>query len=103
MPFRVKSFSKLAIALDACPKRRQAVLRGHSTTIAERMQADIAAFMPLPSAPYDACHKVATRVSSMSLVRYRNNDCSAPTRHGHQAVLAKEYVDRVEIAWRGLI
>jgi len=26
----------------------------------------------LPPAPYDACHKVATRVTSLSLVRYRN-------------------------------
>ena len=35
------------------------------------------------------------RVSSLSLVRYRNNDCSVPTRHGLQEVLAKGYVDRV--------
>ena len=87
--------------LDACTKRRQATLRGHSSTIAERMQADLAAFMTLPPAPYDACHKVATRVSSLSLVRYRNNDYSVPTRHGHQEILAKGYVDRVEIACRG--
>jgi len=87
--------------LDACMKRRQAILRGQSATIGERMQADISAFMPLPSAPYDACHKVATRVSSMSLVRYRNNDYSVPTRYGHQEVLAKGYVDRVEITCRG--
>jgi hypothetical protein len=36
----------------------------------------------VPPAPYDACHKVATRVSSMALVRYRNNDYSVPTRYG---------------------
>jgi transposase len=89
--------------IDACLKRRQAILRGHSSTIVERMQADMAAFMPLPPAPYDACHKVATRVTSLSLVRYRNNDYSVPTRHGHQEVLAKGYVDRVEIACRGAI
>jgi hypothetical protein len=76
-------------------------LRGHAVTIDERMQADIAAFMPLPPAPYDACHKVATRVTSLSLVRYRNNDYSVPTRYGHQEVLAKGYVDRVEISCRG--
>ena len=87
--------------LDACIKRRQAILRGQTTTIGERMQADISAFMPLPPAPYDACHKVATRVSSLSLVRYRNNDYSVPTRYGHQEVLAKGYVDRVEIVCRG--
>ena len=65
------------------------------------MQSDISAFMPLPPTPYDACHKIATRVSSMSLVRYRNNDYSVPTRYGHQEVLAKGYVDRVEIVCRG--
>ena len=82
-------------------KRRQAILRGHIETIDHRMQADASAFMPLPPAPYDACHKVATRVSSLSLVRYKNNDYSVPTRYGHQDVLAKGYVDRVEIACRG--
>ena len=87
--------------LDACVKRRQAILRGQSSTIIERMRVDTSAFLPLPPAPYDACHKVATRVSSLSLVRYRNNDYSVPTRHGHQEVLAKGYVDRVEIACRG--
>src|ERR1700730_13449745 len=44
--------------------------------------------------------KVNTRVSSLSLVRYKNNDYSAPTRYGHQEVLAKGYVDRVEIVRR---
>jgi hypothetical protein len=87
--------------LDACTKRRRAILRGHGATIDQRMQADVAAFMPLPPAPYDACHKVATHVSSLSLVRYRNNDYSVPTRYGHQEVLAKGYVERVEIACRG--
>ena len=87
--------------LDACTKRGRAILRGQTTSITERMRADLAAFMPLPPAPYDACHKVATRVSSLSLVRYRNNDYSVPTRYGHQEVLAKGYVDRVEIACRG--
>jgi transposase len=86
---------------DACAKRGKAILRGHTDTIAERMQADLAKFMTLPSAPYDACHKVATRVSSLSLVRYRNNDYSVPTRYGHHEVLAKGYVDRVEIVCRG--
>src|SRR6202011_3837582 len=102
-PFPVAdSFDALnARFLDACMKRRQAILRGQATTIGERMQADTSAFMPLPPAPYDACHKVPPRVSSLSLVRYRNNDYSVPTRYGHQEVLAKGYVDRVEISCRG--
>ena len=87
--------------LDACTKRGRVILRGQTATITERMQADTAVFMKLPPAPYDACHKVATSVSSLSLVRYRNNDYSVPTRYGHHEVLAKGYVDRVEIACRG--
>ena len=81
------SFEALnAQLIDGCRKRRAAVLRGHSSTISARMQADLAAFMPLPASRYDASHKVATRVSSLSLVRYRNNDYSVPTRYGHQEV-----------------
>ena len=96
------SFEALNARLrDGCSKRRQAILRGHTITIGERLQADQAAFMLLPSAAYDACHKVATRVSSQSQVRYRNNDYSVPTRYGHQEVLVKGYVERVEIACRG--
>jgi hypothetical protein len=64
------------------------------------MQADLAAFMKLPPGPYDACDKVNTRISSLSLVRYKNNDYSTPTRYRHQEVLAKGYVDRVEIVCR---
>ena len=85
---------------DACSKRGEAILRGHTVPISERMQADLAAFMKLPAVPYDACHKVTTRVSSLSLVRYKNNDYSVPARYGHQEVLAKGYVDRVEIVCR---
>ena len=57
--------------VGAYTKRCQAILRGLTASIAERMQADLAAFMRLPRAPYDACDKVNTPVSSLSLVRYK--------------------------------
>ena len=49
-------------------------------------------------APYDACEKVATKVSSLSLVRYRRNDYSAPTTYGHRDVLVRGYVHEVVIS-----
>jgi hypothetical protein len=52
--------------------------------------------MNLPPAPNDTCDEVNARVSSLSLVRYKNNDYSAPSHHGRQEILAKEYVGRVE-------
>jgi len=87
--------------LDACSKRRQAILRGHTETIGQRLERDAEAFLPLPATLYDACHKEAGQVSSLSLVRYKTNDYSVPTRHGHQDVLIKGYVDRVEIICQG--
>ena len=87
--------------LEQCVERRQAVLRGHSDTIAARMQADLAAFMPLPAVPFDPCHIVTGRASSMSLVRYRTNDYSVPTAYAYQEVVIKGYVDRVAVICRG--
>jgi transposase len=81
-----------------CRKRRERKLRGHTETIAERFDRDRAAFLSLPEVPYEACDKVSARVSSLALVRYKNNDYSVPTRHGHLQVLVRGYVHEVTIA-----
>jgi hypothetical protein len=70
-----------------CRKRRERRLRGQTETIGERFERDRAAMLPLPCSPYEACEKVSTRVSSLSLVRYRTNDYSVPTEYGHRQVL----------------
>ena len=77
------SFEALnAHLLDCCLKRMGDRLRGHGETIGERLERDLAAFTkPLPPA-YDACEKLGTTVSSLSLVRYRLNDYSVPTTYG---------------------
>ncbi len=87
--------------LEQCVARRQAVLRGHSQSIGERLAVDLAAFMALPAVAFDPCHMVTGRASSMSLVRYRTNDYSVPTAYAHQEVVIKGYVDRVEVICRG--
>ena len=78
-------------------KRRQRRLRGHRETIGERFERDRAALLPLPAAPFDACEKITTRVTSLSLVRYRSNDYSVPTEYGHRQVMVKGYVHQVVI------
>jgi transposase len=83
---------------EQCRKRRQRQLRGHTETIGERFERDHAAMLPLPAAPYEACEKIAARVSSLSLVRYRTNDYSVPTQYGHRQVWVKAYVHEVVIA-----
>ena len=84
--------------LEQCRKRRQQRLRGKRETIGERFEKDRAALLPLPATPYEACEKRTGRVSSLSLVRYRGNDYSAPVYWGHREVLIKGYVHEVVIS-----
>lgn len=83
--------------LAGCIRRQGDVLRGFSSTIGARMGADIGAFRNDPIGPFEPCEKIPARVSAFSLVRYRTNDYSVPTRYGHRAVLVKGFVDEVLI------
>ena len=95
---RFASWDALNAALaHQCGERRGRRLRRHTETIGERFARDRAALLPLPPVPYDACDTRTTRVTSLSLVRYRRNDYSVPTAYGHREVLVKGYVDEVVI------
>jgi transposase len=95
---RASSWDELNAYLEVnCRKRRDRVLRGHKETIGERFERDRVAMLPLPAVPYEACEKLSTRVSSLSLVRYRANDYSVPTQYGHRQVWVKGYVHEVVI------
>jgi|TARA_B100001971_G_C18248068_1_gene575890 transposase len=83
---------------ESCRKRMADRLWGHDETIGERFERDRQALLPLPSAPYDACDKRATRVSSLSLVRYHNSDYSVPVAYGHREVLVRGYIHEVVIS-----
>jgi transposase len=78
-------------------KRRERKLRGHQQTIGERFEKDRERLLSLPAAPYEACDQRSTRVTSMSLVRYRTNDYSVPVEWGHREVLVKGFVHEVVI------
>ena len=94
-----ESFDALNAYLEQqCLKRLEARLRGHSETIGERLERDLEALQPLPAVPYDASDKHLTRVSSLSLVRYRTNDYSVPVAYGHRDVLVRGYVHEVVIS-----
>ena len=94
-----ESFDDLNAYLEEqCRSRRGDRLRRHTETIGQRMERDVQALLPLPASPYDACDKWSTRVSSLSLVRYRNNDYSVPVAYGHREVLVRGYVHQVVIS-----
>ena len=95
---RFESFDALNAWLEEqCLRRQDAVLRGHAETIGERLMRDLDALMVLPAAPYDACEKVSTRATSISMVCYRGNDYSVPVAFAHHEVQVRGYVHEVVI------
>ncbi len=94
-----ESFDALNAYLEEqCLKRLEDRLRGQTETIGQRLERDLEVLLPLPDAPYDASDKHLTRVSSLSLVRYRTNDYSVPVAYGHRDVLVRGYVHEVVIS-----
>jgi transposase len=98
---QVSSLEELNRRLEEqCRRELGRRLRGKTKTKGELLAEDRAAFLKLPAAPFEACVRVSTCVSSMSLVRFDTNDYSVPVRHAHQPVVVKGNVDRVTV-WRG--
>lgn len=83
--------------VDRCRDDLAGQSRGKSGRRGERLREDQAAFRPLPTAPFDACRKASTTVSSLSLVCFDRNQYSVPVRCAHQPVVVKGYTDRVEV------
>jgi transposase len=95
----VESFEVLNARLEEhCRRRQDDRLRRHTETIGERLARDVEAFLAPPAVPYEPCDRRPGRVSSLSLVRYKNNDYSVPVAYGHREVLIRGYVDRVVIS-----
>jgi transposase len=95
---RFNSYDELnARLLEQCQQRRERRLRGQQETIGERFERDRQALLLLPATLYEACEQQTTRVTSLSLVRYRGNDYSVPVAYGHRQVLVKGYVQEVVI------
>ena len=96
---RFDSFEALNAWLEEqCLRRQGEVLRGHGENIEERLIRDLNVLMALPPVPFDPCEQISTRASSISMVRYRNNDYSVPVAFAHHDLQVKGYVHEVVIA-----
>ena len=92
------SFEDLNARLEAaCLADQDRKAGRHEETIGARLLNDLSAFRALPVGVFEPCEMRSARVSSTSLVRYRNNDYSVPTTHGHRSVTVKGFVDEVVI------
>jgi transposase len=84
---------------EKCVSDRRRRVRGQVRTKEELLVEDVAAMRELPADRFEACRVVATRASSLSLVRFDANDYSVPVGHAHREVVAKGDCGRVSI-WR---
>jgi transposase len=92
--------------LNACLRQRyledqQRRLRGQAGTKGQLLVEDQAAFLPLPPTRFEACRKVSTTASSLSLVRFDGNDYSVPVRWAHHPIVAKGDCREVSLCAEG--
>lgn len=78
-----------------CREDLERKLRGKEATKKELLLQEC--LRPLPKTPFEACRKTSTTSSSLSLIRFDDNDYSVPVRWAHHPLVVKGYCDRVEI------
>ncbi len=95
---QVRDLAELNERLRArCEEDRQRRVRGKDATKAQRLEEDRAAMLPLPASRFEACRQQSTMTSSLSLVRFDDNDYSVPVAYAHHAVVVKGGCDEVAI------
>jgi len=84
-----------------CLEDQQRRLRGQAGTKAQLLEEDRKAFLALPAGPFEACRKVSTTASSLSLVRFDRNDYSVPVQWAHHPIVAKGFCQEVVLCAQG--
>ena len=90
-----------AFLLECCRGDLGRRLRGQKTRKAELLEEERAVFLPLPEVPFEACRKTSTATTSLSLVRFDDNDYSVPVRYAHHPIVVKGSFERVELCYKG--
>jgi transposase len=84
-----------------CLEDQQRRLRGQVGAKVQLLGEDRQAFLPLPASSFEACRKVSTTASSLSLVRFDRNDYSVPVRWAHHPIVAKGSCQEVVLCAQG--
>lgn len=78
-----------------CLRDQQRRVRGKEAIKARRLEEDRSAMLPLPAVRFEGCRLQSTIASSLSLVRFDDNDYSVPVECAHHQVLVKGFCDEV--------
>jgi transposase len=83
-----------------CLEDRQRRLRGQPAPKEQLLLEDQKAFLPLPATRFEACRKVSTTASSLSLVRFDRNDYSVPVALGALSDRGQRLLSGSDLVWR---
>ena len=91
------------ILVERCQSEQQRKAPRLAGTTAELLEADRAAFLALPSKPFEAHRCVMVSITSQLLGRFDGNDYSVPTAMAYQCLTATGTIDVVRFTHRGIV
>lgn len=95
---QVRDFKELNDHLRGmCEADQARRVRGKEGTKAQRLEDDLSAFLPLSAVRFEAARRASTTASSISLVRFDNNDYSVPVAYAHHPIVVKGYCGDVAL------
>jgi transposase len=86
-----------------CNKRLLLKASGKDKTIGALLEEERKCFLPLPASEFEACRTESRRVSSLSLVRFKNNSYSVPVEYAYREVIIKAYVFQLKICHKDTV
>ena len=99
---RMRNLEDLNVHLHGrCTEDQERRVRGKEGIKKQRLEEERAAMLPLPATPFEACRRQSTTASSLSLVRFDDNDYSVPVAFAHHPIVAKGYWDEVVLCHVG--
>jgi hypothetical protein len=99
---QVRDFEALNASLrKRCLEDQERRLRGKEGAKKQLIEEDRRALLPLPAASFEACRKQSTTASSLSLVRFDDNDYSVPVAFAHHPIVVKGYCQEVALCHVG--
>ena len=86
---------------EACRREQERTGGGRDRATSVLLVEDRAAFLPLPTEPFEARRVEPVTITSLSLGRFDGNDYSVPTAFAYQTLTATGTIDRVRFHRRG--
>ena len=85
---------------ESCESRRKQKHHKDAGTIGEMVIKEQESFLKLPEYSYESCDIKLSKVNSYSLVCYKTNEYSVPTKYAYKNVTLKAYSEKIRIFYK---